>query len=57
MKRMSARILARATGAAGVKVSGCGAISSRYSMMTDESMTILPSWSRVGTTPLGLSAR
>ena len=26
-------------------------------MMTEESITIVPSWSSVGTTPLGLSAR
>ncbi|MGZ3283204.1 MAG: hypothetical protein ACXU9A_11145, partial [Xanthobacteraceae bacterium] len=43
MKRISARIFARATGVSGVKVSGRGATSSRYSMMTEESMTILPS--------------
>jgi hypothetical protein len=34
MKRMSARIFARAIGASGVK-QGSGTISSRYSMMTD----------------------
>jgi hypothetical protein len=57
MKCMRARIWARASGASGVKLSGSGAISSRYSPMTAESITILPSWSRVGTTPLGLSLR
>jgi hypothetical protein len=57
MKRIRARIFARTTGSLGVKLAGAGAISSRYSMMTEESITIAPSWSNVGTTPLGLSAR
>ncbi len=56
MKRISERMCARSTGARGVKLCS-GEISSRYSMMTDESMTTLPSWSSVGTTPLGLSLR
>ncbi len=42
MNRISARICARATGARGVKL-GSGEISSRYSMMTEESMMTLPS--------------
>src|SRR5271155_783265 len=57
MKCINERILARCTGSCGVKSSGSGATSSRYSIMTDESMTIAPSWSSVGTTPFGLSAK
>ena len=56
MKCISARMRARATGDSGVKLAS-GATSSRYSVMTVESMTIEPSWSRVGTTPFGLSLR
>ena len=56
MKCISARMRARSTGDSGVKLA-CGATSSRYSVMTVESMTIAPSWSSVGTTPLGLSLR
>ena len=56
MKRISERMVARLTGSRGVKLC-CGTTSSRYSMITEESITIWPSWSSVGTTPLGLSAR
>ena len=56
MKRISARMRARSTGDFGVKHTS-GETSSRYSMMTEESMTIAPSWSSVGTTPFGLSFR
>src|SRR5215475_8057396 len=56
MKRMSERIFARSAGSGGVKLCA-GATSSRYSTMTEESMMIAPSWSSVGTTPLGLSLR
>src|SRR5271168_4169886 len=43
MKRKSARIFARMTGSGGVKFASSGSISSRYSMMTDESRMIDPS--------------
>ena len=43
MKRISARIAARLTGSRGVKFARSGTTSSRYSMITEESMTMLPS--------------
>ena len=43
IKRIKARIFARATGSRGVKLGDDGATSSRYSMMTEESVTIAPS--------------
>src|SRR4029077_8992468 len=57
IKRMSARIFARLTGSGGAKLSGLGTTSSRYSIITDESITIAPLWSSVGTTPFGFSAK
>jgi hypothetical protein len=57
MKRISARIRARRKGSAGTKVRPPGKTSSRYSMITEESITGVPSWSSVGTRPFGLSFR
>ena len=56
MKCISVRMRARTTGSSGVKLAS-GSTSSRYSVITVESVTMAPSWSSVGTTPFGLSLR
>src|SRR5437588_4901233 len=57
MKRISARIFARSTGSSGTRRASPGNTSSRYSMITEESMIARPSCSSDGTTPFGLIAR
>src|SRR5262249_52677902 len=52
-----ARILARSIGSSGTRRSAAGNTSSRYSMITEESMIARPSCSSDGTTPFGLTAR
>jgi hypothetical protein len=50
------RMRLRSQGSAGTS-DGSGKASSRYSQMSVDSITGLPSCTRVGTTPLGLSLR
>src|SRR3977135_330328 len=57
MKRISARMAARATASSGTRRSDAGNTSSRYSMMTEESITTRPSCISDGTTPFGCIRR
>src|SRR5262245_38967421 len=53
---LQTRMRLRCQGSDGTS-SGWGNVSSRYSQISVDSITGLPSWTSVGTTPLGLSLR